>query len=525
LEQDASPSYMGIQKGWTHVGRSPPLDGIELLFAVRQTHLPELESKLLSVSDPTSVDYGQHLSNEEVHSLVAPSPRHLEAVLAFLKEKKHNPVPVSPNSDFLQVVLTVQEAEKLLETEYHVFRHSSGRLVHRTFNYTLPTEVAAAIDFVAPTVHIPQIKEAPKPAEVTRPLLGNSPKHLRELYNIDIVGQAVNNKMGVTAFLEQHIHLKDLHEFYKIFCGDMTCGKGDPVLKGDETTGISAGIESMLDIETINGIAGNISSEFWGFSGRSPDNKANEPFMKWLSLMANTSDTDIPNIFSTSYGEDESAWSVAAATRMNTEFQKAGTRGISILFAAGDEGANCKSDKYVPETPGSSPWVTSVGGTQGYSTEQAIGLSSGGFSNRWAQPAYQTAAVKHYLATSKSLPATSYGYNISGRAYPDISAQASDFTVVANLIPEPGVAGTSCASPTAAGVIALLNDARLLVGKPTLGFLNPWIYQNMGAWNDITTGASDGCQGADGWPASAGWDAVTGAGTPNYKRLLSVLPK
>ena len=32
--------------------------------------------------------------------------------------------------------------------------------------------------------------------------------------------------------------------------------------------------------------------------------------------------------------------------------------------------------------------------------------------------------------------------------------QASDFTVVANRIPEPGVAGTSCASPTASGVIA-----------------------------------------------------------------------
>ena len=58
------------------------------------------------------------------------------------------------------------------------------------------------------------------------------------------------------------------------------------------------------------------------------------------------------------YGEDESSWSLAAATRLNVEFQKAGARGISLLYAAGDEGANCKGDKFVPEGPGSSPYVT-----------------------------------------------------------------------------------------------------------------------------------------------------------------------
>eukprot|EP00966_Prymnesium_polylepis_P250487 5792662-Prymnesium_polylepis.2 len=42
---------------------------------------------------------------------------------------------------------------------------------------------------------------------------------------------------------------------------------------------------------------------------------------------------------------------------------KAGARGISLLYASGDEGANCKSGKFVPEGPGSSPYVTAVGGT------------------------------------------------------------------------------------------------------------------------------------------------------------------
>jgi tripeptidyl-peptidase-1 len=243
--------------------------------------------------------------------------------------------------------------------------------------------------------------------------------------------------------------------------------------------------------------------------------------------MASTSDDDVPKIFSTSYGEDESSWSLPAATRLNTEFMKAGARGISLLYASGDEGSNCKGGKFVPEGPGSSPYVTAVGGTTPASgfpspgSESAVGLSSGGFSSYWPMPDWQTDAVAKYMQSASGLPKPSAGYNTSGRAYPDISAQASNFCV------EPfgcGVAGTSCASPTSSAVFALLNDLRLQAGKSTLGFLNPLIYQQASAFNDITEGESYGCGfSSSGWPAAKGWDAVTGVGTPNYAKLAGVV--
>merc|ERR1712054_450242 len=218
-----------------------------------------------------------------------------------------------------------------------------------------------------------------------------------------------------------------------------------------------------------------------------------------------------------------------AATRLNTEFMKAGTRGITLLYAAGDEGANCKNGKFVPETPGSSPYVTAVGGTRPDSgfpspgSEAAIGLGSGGFSDYWPQPEWQKDAVSEYLEQS-GLPPKSRGYNVSGRAYPDIAAQATNFCVNPGGC---GVAGTSCASPTAAALFSLLNDLRLQNGQSTLGFLNPLIYENTDAFNDITTGSSSGCGffGNDGWPAKKGWDAVTGVGTVNYEKLAKVVTK
>merc|ERR1712224_506864 len=71
-----------------------------------------------------------------------------------------------------------------------------------------------------------------------------------------------------------------------------------------------------------------------------------------------------------SYGEDEDTCSTEQAGRINTEFMKAGARGISLLFASGDSGAagdshTCKNGKFVPQWPSGSPYVTAVGGTSG----------------------------------------------------------------------------------------------------------------------------------------------------------------
>ena len=41
-----------------------------------------------------------------------------------------------------------------------------------------------------------------------------------------------------------------------------------------------------------------------------------------------------------------------------------------------------------------------------------------------------------------------------------------------------GVAGTSAACPVVAGIVAIVNNARLKVGKKSLGFLNQFIYAN-----------------------------------------------
>lgn len=61
--------------------------------------------------------------------------------------------------------------------------------------------------------------------------------------------------------------------------------------------------------------------------------ESQEPFLQWMLLLSNMS--DLPWVHTISYGDDEDSLSTAYMMRINTEFMKAGIRGISLLFASG----------------------------------------------------------------------------------------------------------------------------------------------------------------------------------------------
>jgi tripeptidyl-peptidase-1 len=71
-------------------------------------------------------------------------------------------------------------------------------------------------------------------------------------------------------------------------------------------------------------------------------------------------------------------------------------------------------------------------------------------------------------------------------------------------------------------VISLVNDALISSGKPALGFLNPWIYsKGYKGFTDILSGSTASC-GVAGFPVTAGWDPITGFGTPVFPKLVEL---
>jgi len=351
------------------------------------------------------------------------------------------------------------------------------------------------------------------------------PSALRELYATGSTqGTAKNNSQSVIQFLGQYADNADLKEFYYLFASELSV---DAVSYRGPDTGLS-GVEASLDIQYVTAMGAKVPTLFWS----NPNEGNMEPFLNWLADLANT--TSPPLVISVSYGDDEASATAKYLDRLNAEFMKAGVRGITIMFASGDSGVGEKAagvagacSRFGPDIPAALPSVTAVGGTELaeiiVGAEVCAGLSGGGFSEHFQRQPWQGDAVAAYLAKhNASLPAPTY-YNANGRAYPDVAAMAMNFVVVVNLIPTPGVAGTSAASPTYAGVIALLNDARLNAGKKPLGPLNQLLYHwgktEPGVFHDITSGSNPGC-GTDGFHAKAGWDPATGWGSPNFPNML-----
>lgn len=123
-------------------------------------------------------------------------------------------------------------------------------------------------------------------------------------------------------------------------------------------------------------------------------------------------------------------------------------------------------------------------------------------------PDYQNAVVSNWLTSDTTHTTVKNYFNSSGRAYPDISAQATNFVIVASGSAQ-SVSGTSCSAPTTAGIFQLLNSARIASGKKGLGFLNPWLYGTASTgFTDIKNGKIGGCSGVisgAGFSAVAGW--------------------
>ena len=353
-----------------------------------------------------------------------------------------------------------------------------------------------------------------------------------------------SNSQAVAEFDEQYFSRQDLKDFSSLM------GVSSPNVTVRGTNKPIPRAESTLDIEWITAIGRDVPTVFFsvekGF------------LLEWAIMVSE--EKNPPFVHSISYGEPEYMVPAEEALRVNQEFQLLGMRGLTIVTASGDLGSSngltCTQD--VPDFPSSSPWVTSLGATfiarasnspicQQQSvgglailcdttvelpcaTDAGSGFTTGGaFSNLFLRPSYQNSAVQAYL-NSATLPVNFF--NQTGRGYNDVAALGYHI-----LIYEGGrnvaITGTSASAPIFAGIVSLLNDVQLNRGKPSLGFINPWMYQiaSNGSmpFHQILSG-NNRCRDADGpcceegFVAQSGWNPLTGLGTPIYPNLKNALP-
>jgi subtilase family serine protease len=297
-------------------------------------------------------------------------------------------------------------------------------------------------------------------------------------------------------------------------------------------------------------------------------------------------------VFSMSFGTDETAFGGKSAATQFAKFDQTFQRGLAkhdtFFASSGDEGSIGVSrahhqtqtvDHPATSYPNTSPYVTSVGGTQlqsgwtwnptqdkpfnddgsrnpaywawtqGGDTEAVWNESwagigtGGGLSSVYPRPSYQD-SVSGVVGSQRGVPDLAWNAAVNGgvlvyRTYfPEIDGPAS-FGVFG---------GTSAASPQAAAMTAIANASRKAAGKDGIGNLNKVIYSSSfnqdSAFLDIVpqtygstpsgvlqnnrmwdTGA-DGFVTPDpvpGFATTPGYDLTTGWGTPKAAGYVGAL--
>ncbi|KAF7195639.1 Tripeptidyl-peptidase sed3 [Pseudocercospora fuligena] len=533
--------------GWYRSVLAPRNGNIKLHIALRQEDGgAAVERQLMLAADPGSAGFRQHIGPDKASDLSTPAWGSVRNTEIWLKQ--HDLLKdASLFGGIFEIDTTIRQAERLLNTTYFVYTDGVQDLV-RTELYHLPDSVAGDIDFVAPTTVFPRARAARRPAiqPESRPNIDSqaslqqrdscgsydltSPTCIRQAYGISFEGfnytvRPDRTRFAVYATEGASYDPEDLQTFLKKYnppaaqasASYSVIGTGDPQNQG----GIGPKFETALDTQTLMGLAWPAKGILYNKGGVFGPKKGvtYDNFVVFLQeLISNRTET-LPSVVSVSESMPENS------------------------LDPGEHKAI-----FEPEFPASCPFITSVGGTTDLSDEKAATKSTipvtsrlgytasgGGFSNVFDRPSYQDNAVANYV--NNHIPQTYYsksGFNSTGRGIPDTSAFSTQFPVFSGPLQFP-VGGTSAATPTWAAVITLLNDYEAFHGRPSLGFLNPWLYQiaSTGALKDITKGGNNqgscyflaGCKlpTTYGYDTTLGWDPVTGLGSPRFQELLRAL--
>ncbi len=539
------------------VDPSTALNYVTLLTKPSAAQQADLDRLLADQQNPSSPQFHKWLTPEQFGDRFGLSPADSSKVAAWLRSQGLSVKQVARGRNWLAFGGTAAQVSTALHTSFHNFQ--TGGETHFA-NVTEPAVPDALADVVwgflgLNDFHLKSyLHLAPVPTAVglgpeyssggTHYLV---PQDFATIYDVTPLYQQKidGTKQNIAVVGVSDVDPNDINAFRTTY----GLPSNEPVMipyAGYEPGFNGAQAEGTLDLEWSGAIAPQATIYYvYG-----PD-----PFQ----AVSFAVDDNIAPIISISYGGCEVDY---AADYYRSIAQQGNAQGITILGASGDSGAaGCDAQgEQMFATQGMSvdfpavmPEVTGVGGTQfvegngSYwsatnSTQLGSALSyipeaawnesgdggllsgGGGASIFYSKPAWQS---------GPGVPSDSV------RDVPDIAFNAAlhdayYITLGGNSV---AVAGTSCAAPSMAGIVALLNQYEVTKGnqaKPGLGNINPQIYRlaqsSPSVFHDVTSGSNvvscaqgspDCSTGSFGYQTRTGYDQATGLGSLDVSKLAA----
>jgi uncharacterized protein (TIGR03437 family) len=533
----------------------------------------QLQQLLADQKNPASPRYRQWLTPEQYADQFGVSSSDMAQIAAWLQSQGFTVNLTARSRTFISFSGNAGLVAGAFSTTIHQYKVNGQVHFANSTDVTIPAALSPLVSTIRGLNDFhpkPRLKKA-KPNYTLGP--GNyviAPDDFATIYDITPMYNAGTNGSGIRIAVvgQSEILARDITTFWSRFGITTATLVLVPATPGDNPGYQRASgdvDESTLDTEWAGAVARNATIDFV-YSGIDVG--------VWNSAQYAVSElTPLPQVISMSYGNCE-AYDFVDLPGNQQLVQQANAEGITWLGPAGDDGAaDCEVGYYVDPTtgastpspseqglavdvPGSIPEVTSMGGTavsgsasywntsntstdesaKGYIPETAwndtpatyptgggFAATGGGASTFFPQPSWQTAS---------GVPSDGW------RHVPDISFNASALVVPYYVYctaceGAPGyepIGGTSCAVPTMAGVVALLNQYLKTTG---LGNINPTIYNlsktapsafhnNITGNNDVPCAyGSPGCNNGEvGFTAGSGYSSAVGLGSLDVTKLI-----
>jgi uncharacterized protein (TIGR03437 family) len=509
----------------------------------------ELDELLAGQQNPSSPLYRRWLTPEEFANRFGLSPADHAKVVAWLTAEGLTVHQGARGRNWIAFSGTAGQVSRTLRTAIHRFQVNGESHYANTIDPSVPEALAGVIGgFLGLSDFHPQPLVRQVPPDYTsgsRHYL--TPQDWATIYDVAPLYVAGFDGTGqnIAVVGQSNVPLADIRAFrtrYGLAANDpkiMLYGGLDPGYNDFQ-------IEGDLDVEWSGAIAPKATVYYiYG----------EDAFTAMIAAI----NLNIAPVITVSYGGCEIDWALGY---WRTFAQQANAQGITILNSSGDSGAaGCDPQGTAPfaaagrmvSFPAVLPEVTGVGGTQfvegsgtywaasnstslgsalSYIPEAAwnesdgfgIAAGGGGASILYPKPAWQA---------GPGVPAD------NARDVPDIalSAASHDGYFInyngGNVI----VGGTSCSSPSMAGVVAILNQYQVSKGyqaQTGQGNINPQLYRlgqsTPSAFHDVTSGnnvvscvqgSPDCLTGSYGYQAGPGYDAATGLGSVDANNLVT----
>ena len=155
---ELEPGLVFSAPSWAAVRPCTSADSLSAMLMLRhdEATLTEMEALFWAVSDPTSSQYGDHLTQAQMADRFGPAAGAAEAVSGWLSAAGVE-FSISGTGDIIEATMPAPVAARLFNTEFHQFKHTrTGHTVNRVVRaYTVPAEMAKHLDIVGDLVALP----------------------------------------------------------------------------------------------------------------------------------------------------------------------------------------------------------------------------------------------------------------------------------------------------------------------------------------------------------------------------------